>query len=252
MLSVTFWKVYASYWYIVRIFASVQITFRKQFEMKKVILAAAALAVSISSFAQISVGAGYVNDAYRQTINISDNTTNNSSFANNGFYLEGAYSYPLTTDFSLSAGLRFSWLGRTETGNYDLGSIHVGDATSKTKEMYLSIPVTANYAYAVNKDVRVFAFAGPSLAIGLSSKTDVTAAVLGQSSTTNVDNYGKDDEGNCSYNRTNLYLGAGLGVDLMNMVRVSLGYDFGLLNRSAVDKTTLKQNQFRIGVAYLF
>ena len=97
-----------------------------------------------------------------------------------------------------------------------------------------------------------FAFAGPSLAIGLSSKTDVTAAVLGQSSTTNVDNYGKDDEGNCSYNRTNLYLGAGLGVDLMNMVRVSLGYDFGLLNRSAVDKTTLKQNQFRIGVAYLF
>ena len=128
----------------------------------------------------------------------------------------------------------------------------MGDATSKTKEMYLSIPVTANYAYAVNKDVRVFAFAGPSLAIGLSSKTDVTAAVLGQSSTTNVDNYGKDDEGNCSYNRTNLYLGAGLGVDLMNMVRVSLGYDFGLLNRSAVDKTTLKQNQFRIGVAYLF
>lgn len=220
--------------------------------MKRLILTAAAIAVSVSAFAQISVGAGYVNDAYRQTINISDNTTNNSKYANNGFYLEGAYSYALTNDFSLSAGLRFSSLGRTDNGNYDLGSLHLGDATAKTKEMYLSIPVTANYAYTINKDVRVFAFAGPSLAIGLSSKTDVTASVLGQSSTTNVDNYGKDDEGNCNYNRTNLFLGAGLGVDLMNMVRVSLGYDLGLLNRSAADNTTLKQNQFRIGVAYLF
>ena len=220
--------------------------------MKRLILTAAAIAVSVSAFAQISVGAGYVNDAYRQTINISDNTTNNSKYANNGFYLEGAYSYALTNDFSLSAGLRFSSLGRTDNGNYDLGSLHLGDATAKTKEMYLSIPVTANYAYTINKDVRVFAFAGPSFAIGLSSKTDVTASVLGQSSTTNVDNYGKDDEGNCNYNRTNLYLGAGLGVDLMNMVRVSLGYDLGLLNRSAADNTTLKQNQFRIGVAYLF
>lgn len=220
--------------------------------MKRLILTAAAIAVSVSAFAQISVGAGYVNDAYRQTINISDNTTNNSKNANNGFYLEGAYSYALTNDFSLSAGLRFSSLGRTDNGNYDLGSLHLGDATAKTKEMYLSLPVTANYAYTINKDVRVFAFAGPSLAIGLSSKTDVTASVLGQSSTTNVDNYGKDDEGNCNYNRTNLFLGAGLGVDLMNMVRVSLGYDLGLLNRSAADNTTLKQNQFRIGVAYLF
>ena len=220
--------------------------------MKRLILTAAAIAVSVSAFAQISVGAGYVNDAYRQTINISDNTTNNSKYANNGFYLEGAYSYALTNDFSLSAGLRFSSLGRTDNGNYDLGSLHLGDATAKTKEMYLSIPVTANYAYTINKDVRVFAFAGPSFAIGLSSKTDVTASVLGQSSTTNVDNYGKDDEGNCNYNRTNLFLGAGLGVDLMNMVRVSLGYDLGLLNRSAADNTTLKQNQFRIGVAYLF
>ena len=220
--------------------------------MKKFIIAVAALAVSANAFAQISVGAGYLNDANKQVITISENTTNNSSFANNGFYVEGLYSLPLVAELSLNAGVRFSWLSRTETGDYNLGSLYLGDATAKSKDTYLSIPVTANYAYTINKDVRVFAFAGPTFALGLSSKTDVTASVLGQASTTNVDHFKKDDEGNRNSNRANIFLGAFLVVDVMNMVRISLGYDFGLLNRRAIENTTLKQNQVRIGVAYFF
>ena len=87
----------------------------------------------------------------------------------------------------------------------------------------------------------------------MTSKTDVTATVLGQNKTTNYDNYAKDDDGDASdYKRGNIFLGGGLGVDLKNTFRISLGYDFGLLNRTSADNTTRTQNQFYVGVAFLF
>ena len=39
--------------------------------MKKIIIAVAALAVSVSSFAQVSVGAGYLNNSATQVTTIS-------------------------------------------------------------------------------------------------------------------------------------------------------------------------------------
>ena len=107
--------------------------------------------------------------------------------------------------------------------------------------------------WKINRDFSVFAFAGPTFSLGLTSKTDVTTTVLGQNKTTNYDNYAKDDDGDASdYKRGNIFLGGGLGVDLKNTFRISLGYDFGLLNRTSADNTTRTQNQFYVGVAFLF
>ena len=47
--------------------------------MKKIIIAVAALAVSISSFAQVSVGAGYLNSSATQVTTISEGTTNTAN-----------------------------------------------------------------------------------------------------------------------------------------------------------------------------
>ena len=220
--------------------------------MKKIIIAVAALAVSVSSFAQVSVGAGYLNSSATQVTTISEGTTNTANASSNGFYVQGLYAYPLASGLDLNAGLKFYWDTRTSTGNVDFGGVHFADATAVTKEAYLALPVNVSYGYSINKDVRIFAFAGPTFSLGLSSKTNVTTSVLGQTSTDTIDNYAKDDEGNRSYKTGNVFLGGGIGVDLMKMVRVNVSYDFGLVNRSTADKTKLTENLLSVGVAFLF
>lgn len=221
--------------------------------MKKIILSVVALAaISLSASAQVSVGAGYLNDATKSVYKVSNTSTENS-WCSNGFYVQGMYTLPIAKGFGLDAGVKFSYLHGEQSGDVNIGSLHLANATSKTNETYLAVPVFANYKYKINRDFSVFAFAGPTFSLGLTSKTDVTATVLGQSKTTNYDNYAKDDDGDASdYKRGNIFLGGGLGVDLKNTFRISLGYDFGLLNRTSVDNTTRTQNQFYVGVAFLF
>ena len=89
--------------------------------------------------------------------------------------------------------MKFYWDTRTSTGNADFGGVHLADGTAVTKEAYLALPVNVSYGYSINKDVRIFAFAGPTFSLGLSSKTNVTTTVLGQTKTDTIDNYAKDD-----------------------------------------------------------
>lgn len=220
--------------------------------MKKIILIAAAIVASVSSYAQASIGAGYLNDASKSVYTLNNTSTENN-LNSNGFYIQGMYSLPIVSSLNLNAGLKFSYLTNTESGNLDAAGIHLADATKKTNETYLALPVLLSYGVDINRDFSVSLFAGPTFSLGLSSKSDVTATVLGQSKTTNYDNYAKDDDGNASsYKRGNIFVGGGLNVDFRNMVRLSVGYDFGLLNRTTVDNTKLTQNQFFVGVSYLF
>ena len=74
------------------------------------------------------------------------------------------------------------------------------------KNDFEQLPVNVSYGYSINKDVRIFAFAGPTFSLGLSSKTAVTTSVLGQTNTETVDNYAKDDDGNRSCKTGNAFL----------------------------------------------
>ena len=118
--------------------------------------------------------------------------------------------------------------------------------TTKSTEIYLAVPVQATYTYAITNDFKVFGFAGPSFAFGLYSKSKTTNNVNDDVTTT--DHYGDDSK----YGRTNLFLGAGVGVDVMNTIRIKAGYDIGLLNRSSADNTKINDAQWSVGVAYLF
>lgn len=224
----------------------------KRTKMKKIILIAAAIAASVSSYAQVSVGAGYLNDASKSVYTINKTSTENKTNSN-GFYVQGMYGLPIVSSLNLNAGLKFSYLTNTESGNLDAAGVHLADATKDTKEMYLALPVLISYGVDITKDFSASLFAGPTFSLGLSSKSDVTTTVLGQSKTTNYDNYAKDDDGNASsYKRGNIFVGGGLNVDFRDMIRLTIGYDFGLLNRTTVDNTKLTQNQFFVGVSYLF
>lgn len=193
-----------------------------------------------SAFAQLSVGAGYLSNTQKYSYT-SGSTTTTTPTTTNGFYVGADYGLDLGQGLGLSAGLKGAFLFGEKTATL-LGV----SSTTKSTEIYLAVPVLANYSYAITNDFKVFAYAGPSVAFGLSSKAKTTNNVTDDVTTT--DNYGDDSD----YGRVNVFLGAGIGVDVMNTIRVKAGYDIGLLNRSSADNTKINDAQWSVGVAYLF
>lgn len=212
--------------------------------MKKTILTLAlAVASATCALAQVSVGAGYLNETSTTSWK-SGNTTTTTKNPFGGFYVGGDYEYAIGQGLSFSAGLKGVFYSNKDVSELPLNA---GNVTTKRKELNLVVPVMANYSYVISPELKAFAFAGPSFSFGLSAKSTVTYdKTPDNSSTTNL--YGEDS----NYKGFNLFLGAGVGVDVMNMVRVKLGYDLGLVNRSSADNTTIKDKQWYIGVAYLF
>lgn len=205
--------------------------------MKKFFLTAVLVAVAATSaFAQLSVGAGYIN--YASKTQIGSNT--NYPASNNGFYLGGDYNIPLVGGLGVAPGVYFSYSGSSDTSSM-LGITGTGN----TNETYLTVPVNVNYGVDLGT-IRVFVFGGPSLQYGLSSNfVQTVSSSLGSGSNT-TDNYDNSD-----YNRFNLLVGGGLGVDV-DSFRISFGYDWGLTDRSAADKITMKNKVLHIGISYLF
>lgn len=212
----------------------------KSIIMKKIIIAAIALLASASAFAQVSVGAGYVSDATKSSVTVGNSTTTTNGSAN-GVYVGADYNYSLGQGLGVAAGAKFAFLGNKNQSEL-LGIV----TTNKLSEMYLGIPVNVNYTYELSKDLKVSAFAGPTFNFGLSSKNTITNNK--NDDKTVVDNYGDDSK----YGKTNVFVGAGVAVDVMEMIRVKVGYDLGLLNRTSADKCKLTENQLYFGVAYLF
>ena len=63
-----------------------------------------------------------------------------------------------------------------------------------------------------------------------------------------VDNYGE----NSSLQRFDFGLGVGIGFDLFQMVRIKVGYDWGLLDVNKTDAVTTNNSMLHAGVAFLF
>ena len=209
--------------------------------MKKVLMTLALVAVAATSaFAQISVGAGYLANT-QKTSYTSGSTTTTTTTPQSGFYAGADYTLDMGQGLGLAAGLKASLLSDTHTTTI-LGI----SGTTKTTEIYLGVPVQFNYSYALSNDLRLFALAGPTFSLGLSSKSKFTNNV--NDDVTITDNYGDDSD----YKKFNVLLGAAAGVDVMNTIRIKVGYDLGLLNRSAADNTKVNDAQWYVGVAYLF
>lgn len=194
-------------------------------EMKKIIttlVAATVAMMGVSAFAQASVGVGYLSSPSKTKYN-STSTTRNF----NGFYVGADYNLNFfDTGVGMAPGLYFSYLGNDEDGR-------------KTNETYLTVPVMFNYGFEVSPAVRLSAFAGPSFALGLSSKTKA-----GSVETKNYDGDG--------YKQFDVLLGLGIAADINDLVRVSIGYDWGAIDRNGDIAGTMHRNQLHVGVAYLF
>ena len=127
------------------------------------------------------------------------------------------------------------------------------ESTNTTKEMYYAISgsstagsLTINVSYKLNLVPSVLAIApyvGPTFAYGLSSKGSVAVG----STTTTSDHYD-----GTTYGKFDLQVGVGLAFDIVEMVRVSVGYNFGLLDRDSDEDTKVTTSNLNFGVAYLF
>lgn len=206
---------------------------KQEHAMKKVLISLAiAFAAVMSANAQISVGAGYLNQT--NTVKAGDSSTKN---AYNGFYAGADASYALGYGISFTPGVYYAYVAGKESAIKDL-------VTADYTRHDLVIPVNFKYGLDIANALGVFVYAGPQFNIGLSSKS--TATVAGISST--LDNYGEDGYAR----RFNMAIGLGAGVDILDLIRINVGYDFGLLNMTKSENVTSHYNTLHVGVAVLF
>ena len=200
------------------------------------VLAGAMMLIGTSAFAQASLGAGYV---YGKTnIDVSILEVDASL---NGFYLGGSYNIPVgTSGLGIAPGLYFSYLTKD---NADL-AVAEGDLT----ETYFTAPIDLNLGVPVGDGLRFIVFGGPTLSYGLSSK--VAVPVSGDSKHT-YDIYDGELSNWTKYKNFDVMVGGGVGLDFENMVRFTVGYDYGLLNRGG-STVNVHRQQLHAGVAFLF
>lgn len=197
------------------------------------VLAAAMMLLGTQAFAQISVGGGY---------KMLTNKTEKTSGSLNGAYVGADFSLPLAGGLSLVPGVQVSYLTSSNSSSV-LGGLISGKST--VDELYLTVPVRVNYTMDLNKDIKCFAFAGPALDYGLSSKTKIEGSAAGASAEKTINNYDND-----GYKNLDVKLGGGLGVEILGVTRVTVGYDFGMLNRGT-DNAAMHSNQLYVGVSLL-
>lgn len=214
--------------------------------MKKVLLTIALVAAAATSaFAQPTLGAGYVNNQATTTVgnSISTSTTN-------GFYVEGGYGIPLAGAFSVTPAIRYTFLGSSK----DNGIVVFGQSlsgSSKLIEHYVGIPIMLDYGFDIGGVAKISLFAGPTFNYGVSSKltTSASANILGISLGTGNSVSDLYDGGN--YNRFDVLVGGGIGVEIEN-VGLKVGYHYGVLDRYASDNSSLHDAQLLIGATLKF
>ena len=191
--------------------------------MKKLFLSiVVAAATAICANAQLYVGAGY---SYSPTASKAGKIT--ERFDRNGFYIQAGYGLNVGKHLGIVPGLEYEVVTKTEND-------------VKQPEQYLNIPVKVTYGFSLGNIVELGAFVAPTFSMGLTSKAKVDD--------TSLDMYGEDG----FYKRGDFRVGLGVYCDLIEKVRINLNYNFGVVNRSKADGTTLRRNGVQLGVAYLF
>ena len=205
--------------------------------MKKIfttLLAASLMLLGTQAFAQVSVNAGYLNSTLK-TKNTSDNA--------NGAYAGVSFNVPLAGGLAIAPGVYYSMITSKETAS--IGSIISGSGTFT--EHAVNVPVYLNYNIGLNRDTNFFIFGGPTFQYGLAStvKGEGSVGTLGGATTYN--NYSNEN-----YNRMNLYLGGGIGINAGGYM-ITLGYDYGMMNQyKGENATSAHRSNLKIGVGYNF
>lgn len=212
--------------------------------MKKLIITIAiALAACTAAFAQkgLSVGAGYLDNTVK-SVYTSGSTSTTTSQTYGGFY--GGVSYTVLTlgpGINITPGLYFA-----STSFKEEKEVLTVLTRTTGSESYLAVPVNFSYKLdLVPGTLAIEPYAGPTFAYGLSSKGSVWDELT--NATTTTDNYD-----GTTYGKFDLQVGVGLAFDIVDMIRVTVGYNMGLLDRNSDSDYKVTTSNINFGVAYLF
>ena len=204
--------------------------------MKKVLaLVAAVMLLGGTAMAQASFGVGYMNPNYK---NASDGKTMT------GVYGGLDYNIHFTDNFGIAPGIYYSYqFKNSETGFFTVSG------KSTLTEHYVGVPINLNYSFKLAPDFAIVLYAGPTLSYGIISSTNIKASgsITGISTNNTVNNY--DDQ---NYKPLDVLVGGGVAFDWAETFRVSVGYNYGILDRNASDHHSFNRSYLHMGVAYLF
>ena len=198
--------------------------------MKKILaLVAAVMLLGGTAMAQASFGVGYINPTH---IDLKANL--------NGVYAGLDYNIHFTDNFGVAPGVYASYA----TGTKEALSALKITAT----EVYVGVPVNLNYSLKLAPDFAIVLYAGPTFSYGVMSKEKGEASIAGLKADSG--DYNRYDDQN--YKPLDVLVGGGVAFDWAETFRVSLGYNYGLLDRDATSNGTYNRNYLHMGVAYLF
>lgn len=113
---------------------------------------------------------------------------------------------------------------------------------------YLQVPIRLGYKMPVSNEVKLFVNAGPYANIGLHGKnkvTEYTAGVIESSSEENA-------FGDKGLERFDVGLGVRVGVEFLNHIQLSGGYDYGLVKTDNIHHFGNKNRTWTLSAAYIF
>ena len=148
-----------------------------------------------------------------------------------GLSIDFEATFPVSKVFGVAAGASLTGVAGYHFGGND--ALNLG-------EIYLDVPVRARFDIPVGGRNNLFLFTGPVLSVNLVS---IDAHASG--TTSNYDTI-KD------LRRFDVMFGFGVGIDIIEHIRVALGFDYGLLDRLASANEKCHHSQLKLGVQYIF
>ena len=117
-------------------------------------------------------------------------------------------------------------------------------------ESYLAVPLDLNLHLPISEDMKFLIVAGPTLDLGLTSRAKL------KDTSADYDIYDGALGDMTKYNRFDVLIGGGLGLVVMDAVRFTVRYDYGLINRNGGNLTSgflkVHRSQLKLGVGFLF
>ncbi|MCE5331756.1 MAG: PorT family protein [Bacteroidales bacterium] len=170
----------------------------------------------------------------------------------NGIRLGATAEFNLKHNFSLLTGALYSVVYSNKVQNYSASD----SVIYKTFGHFLDVPLRLTYTLPIAKNLKVFAFAGPNLNIGLAQPQKIQADLSDAwSAYTGIQsvNYGDNDlYKNALISRINFQMGVGGGVQWKNY-QLKGGYDFGINSINKIDTSKiLHQSGWYVSLVYQF
>ena len=195
-----------------------------------------ALAAAATAFAQfpkgLSVGAGYGMGDKTFSAATGDQTIDMA-----GFYAGLSYNIAIGDGgLGVQPGVYFH-MDKGDVGDLGLADVDL-------KENSIDIPVLVNYAIPVLDILKVTPYVGPTFMYNFTAKFE--------SKDYEQDLYKNGPGYESFYKHPNLFVGGGVALDIADIIRVSVGYDLGLLDRSSDSDDSIKENRLHFGVSFLF